>query len=334
MEYQRLGASGLEVSPLCIGTMNFGDVTDAAEARRIVDHAHAAGVNFIDTADVYAKCESEKIVGAAIAANRRHWILATKVGNAVTRKPHDGGLSRRWVLQACDDSLARLATDYIDIYYLHRDDLVTPIAETVGAIGDLISERPDPLLRRVELPRLAHRRGGERMRGAGRAAAGRLPALLQPAEPDAGGRDPARVRPLRHRRRALFADRARRDDGQVRGGRRAHGLARRTQGRADTGNGIPRGVAGDRAEADGARREDRPHADAVRARVAVGEPHRDVGDRRPAHARAMEGLRRGDRHAVEPPRTRRSSISLVRPGHPSTPGYSDPQYPFYGRVLE
>ena len=84
------------------------------------------------------KCESEKIVGAAIAANRRRWILATKVGNAITKKPHDGGLSRRWMLQACDDSLARLATDYIDIYYLHRDDLVTPIAETVGAIGDLI----------------------------------------------------------------------------------------------------------------------------------------------------------------------------------------------------
>ncbi len=138
MEYQRLGASGLEVSPVCVGTMTFGDTTDAAEARRIVDHAHAAGINFIDTADVYAKSESERIVGAAIAANRRHWILATKVGNAVTRRPHDGGLSRRWVLQACDDSLARLGTDYIDIYYLHRDDLVTPIVETVGAIGDLI----------------------------------------------------------------------------------------------------------------------------------------------------------------------------------------------------
>jgi aryl-alcohol dehydrogenase-like predicted oxidoreductase len=138
MEYQRLGASGLMVSPLCIGTMTFGDLTDAAEARRIVDHAYAAGVNFIDTADVYAGTESEKIVGTVISANRRRWILATKVGNAVTAKPHDGGLSRRWVLQACDDSLARLSTDYIDIYYLHRDDTGTPIAETVGAIGDLI----------------------------------------------------------------------------------------------------------------------------------------------------------------------------------------------------
>ena len=138
MEYQRLGASGLEVSRICLGTMMFGDRTDATEARRIVDDADAAGINFIDTADVYGNGASEKIVGAAIKAHRRRWILATKVGNPLTKKPHDGGLSRRWMLAACDDSLARLATDYIDIYYLHIDDPDTPIAETVSAVGDLI----------------------------------------------------------------------------------------------------------------------------------------------------------------------------------------------------
>jgi aryl-alcohol dehydrogenase-like predicted oxidoreductase len=138
MEYQRLGSSGLEVSPLCLGTMTFGDTTDAAEARRIVDAARAAGVNFIDTADAYGNGAAEKIVGDALGADRRRWILATKVGNPITAKPHDGGLSRRWIMQACDDSLARLATDYIDIYYLHKDDSDTPIAETVGAVGDLI----------------------------------------------------------------------------------------------------------------------------------------------------------------------------------------------------
>ena len=138
MEYRRLGASGLEVSPLCLGTMTFGDTTDAAEAQRIVDDAFEHGVNFIDTADAYGKGVSERIVGAAIHANRQRWIVATKVGNALTAKPHDGGLSRRWILQACDDSLARLATDYIDIYYLHRDDPDTPLAETVATIGDLI----------------------------------------------------------------------------------------------------------------------------------------------------------------------------------------------------
>jgi len=138
MEYQRLGASGLEVSSICLGTMMFGDRTDATEARRIVDDADAAGINFIDTADVYGNGTSEKIVGAAIKAHRRRWILATKVGNPLTKKPHDGGLSRRWMLAACDDSLARLSTDYIDIYYLHIDDPDTPIAETVSAVGDLI----------------------------------------------------------------------------------------------------------------------------------------------------------------------------------------------------
>jgi aryl-alcohol dehydrogenase-like predicted oxidoreductase len=138
MEYRRVGASGLEVSPICLGTMMFGDRTDAAEAQRIVDAAADAGVNFIDTADNYAKSASEPIVGAAIRAQRRRWILATKVANVLTAKPFDGGLSRRWVLAACDDSLRRLGTDYIDIYYLHKDDLHTPIAETVGAIGDLI----------------------------------------------------------------------------------------------------------------------------------------------------------------------------------------------------
>ena len=138
IEYRRLGQSGLEVSRICLGTMMFGDRTDAAAAQQIVDSASAAGINFIDTADVYAKGASEQIAGAAIKANRRKWILATKVGNAMTSAPHDGGLSRRWVLQACDDSLVRLATDYIDIYYLHKDDPDTPIAETVGALGDLI----------------------------------------------------------------------------------------------------------------------------------------------------------------------------------------------------
>jgi aryl-alcohol dehydrogenase-like predicted oxidoreductase len=139
MEYRRLGTSGLEVSVLCLGTMNFGDRTGVAEAQRIVDAAQDAGVNFIDTADTYGTDgASERIVGAAIKANRRRWILATKAGNVLTRKPHDGGLSRRWLFQACDDSLARLALEHVDILYLHRDDLDTSIAETVAAIGDLI----------------------------------------------------------------------------------------------------------------------------------------------------------------------------------------------------
>ncbi|MFO1311286.1 MAG: aldo/keto reductase [Burkholderiales bacterium] len=138
MNYLRLGDSGLTVSPICLGAMMFGDRTDEATSASIIDKARDAGINFIDTADVYSKGASERIVGAAIKAHRREWILATKCANVMTKKPHDGGLSRRWVLQACDDSLARLSTDYIDIYYLHKDDPDTPLAETVGALGDLI----------------------------------------------------------------------------------------------------------------------------------------------------------------------------------------------------
>ncbi|MGE5087612.1 MAG: aldo/keto reductase [Candidatus Levyibacteriota bacterium] len=142
MEYRRLGKSGLDVSVVCLGTMMFGDRTDDAEAREIVAHAFDAGVNFIDTADVYADGASETITGAAIRANRARWILATKVANVMggagNERPHTGGLSRRWMFQACDASLARLGTDWIDIYYLHRDDPKTPLAETIAAIGDLM----------------------------------------------------------------------------------------------------------------------------------------------------------------------------------------------------
>src|SRR6266851_2625696 len=105
MQFRRLGESGLEVSVLCLGTMMFGDRTDAATAQRIIASAFDAGVNFIDTADVYAKGASETIAGPAIASNRRRWIVATKVGNVMTQSPHDGGLSRRWIMQACEDSL-------------------------------------------------------------------------------------------------------------------------------------------------------------------------------------------------------------------------------------
>lgn len=138
MKYLRLGRSGLEVSPLCLGTMTFGGTTDESEARAIMASAQEAGVNFIDTADAYGYGISETIVGRAIAADRRHWILATKAANPMTTKPRDGGLSRRWLTLACDDSLKRLGTDYIDVYYLHKDDHATPIAETVAAVGDLI----------------------------------------------------------------------------------------------------------------------------------------------------------------------------------------------------
>lgn len=140
MEYRNLGASGLKVSPLWLGTMMFGDQTSEADAAAIVEATRAAGINAIDTADVYAKGESERIVGRLIHADRSRWVLATKVANPMGDDPNDRGTSRRWITQAVEHSLRRLGTDWIDLYYLHRDDETTPMEETVAAMGRLIEQ--------------------------------------------------------------------------------------------------------------------------------------------------------------------------------------------------
>jgi aryl-alcohol dehydrogenase (NADP+) len=138
MDYRSLGNSGLKVSPICLGTMMFGDRTDAAEAGRIVASAREAGVNFIDTADVYAKGESERITGKLIAPDRERWALATKFANPMGDDPNRRGTGRKWILRAVDESLERLGTDYIDLYYVHRDVEDTPLAETLGTLADLV----------------------------------------------------------------------------------------------------------------------------------------------------------------------------------------------------
>jgi aryl-alcohol dehydrogenase-like predicted oxidoreductase len=138
MNYRQLGRSGLKVSPICLGTMMFGGPTDEATSARIIARAREAGINFIDTADAYNKGGSEEVVGRAIAKERNHWILATKLANPMGDDPNRAGLSRRWVLAAADESLKRLGTDTIDIYYLHKEDHATPLEETVRAIGDLM----------------------------------------------------------------------------------------------------------------------------------------------------------------------------------------------------
>ena len=138
MEYRKLGASGLKVSRLCLGTMMFGGPTDEPTSKRIIDKARDAGINFIDSADAYNAGESEAVTGRAIKAQRDWWVLATKLANPVGKGPNGGGLSRKWVMQAADASLRRLGTDYIDIYYLHKEDHDTPLAETVHALADLV----------------------------------------------------------------------------------------------------------------------------------------------------------------------------------------------------
>lgn len=140
MDYHTLGRGGLKISPLCLGTMMFGGPTNEGTALRIVAKAREAGVNFIDSADTYAGGKSEEVTGRAISNARDAWVLATKLGNPTGEGPNGGGLSRKWVMKAAEASLRRLGTDYIDIYYLHKEDHATPLDETVRAMADLIRQ--------------------------------------------------------------------------------------------------------------------------------------------------------------------------------------------------
>ena len=143
MEMRTLGRTGVKVSPLCLGAMMFGawGNTDHDESIRIIHRALDAGINFIDTADVYGAGESEEIVGKALAGGRRDDIvLATKFHNPMGEDPNRRGNSRRWIIRAVEDSLRRLGTDWIDLYQLHRPDPHTDIDETLGALTDLVQQ--------------------------------------------------------------------------------------------------------------------------------------------------------------------------------------------------
>lgn len=137
MEYRRLGSSGLKVSPLCLGAMMFGGAADEAASNRIIAAARDAGINFIDTADVYNAGKSEEVVGRAVRAERHRWVIATKLNGIMGEGPNERGSSRKWIMEAARNSLKRLGTDYIDVYFLHREDMETPLAESVRALGDL-----------------------------------------------------------------------------------------------------------------------------------------------------------------------------------------------------
>jgi aryl-alcohol dehydrogenase-like predicted oxidoreductase len=143
METRSLGATGVQVSPLCLGAMMFGawGNTDHDDSIRIIHRALDAGINFIDTADVYARGESEEIVGRALAGGRRDdVVLATKVHGRMGDDPNMFGNSRRWIIKEVENSLRRLGTDWIDLYQIHRPELDTDIDETLGALTDLVTQ--------------------------------------------------------------------------------------------------------------------------------------------------------------------------------------------------
>jgi aryl-alcohol dehydrogenase-like predicted oxidoreductase len=146
MEHRTLGRTGVEVSPLCLGAMMFGawGNPDHEDSIRIIHAALDAGINFIDTADVYSGGESEEIVGKALAGRRDDVVLATKfhgpMGEGGGRDPNKSGNSRRWIVKEVEDSLTRLKTDWIDLYQVHRPEPDTDIEETLGALSDLVHQ--------------------------------------------------------------------------------------------------------------------------------------------------------------------------------------------------
>jgi aryl-alcohol dehydrogenase-like predicted oxidoreductase len=174
MNYRTLGRTGVEVSPLCLGAMMFGawGNPDHDESIRIIHRALDAGINFIDTADVYSRGESEEIVGKALGGGRRdNVILATKVHGSMGDDPNQFGNSRRWIIREVENSLKRLNTDWIDLYQIHRPELeTTDIDETLGALTDLvhagkvryIGSSTFPPSQIVEAQWVAQKRGRER----------------------------------------------------------------------------------------------------------------------------------------------------------------------------
>ena len=142
MKYRRLGRSGLMISEIVLGTMNFGNPTDKAESFRIIDAALSAGINLFDCADVYAEGESEKILGEAFSRNgkRPEVFITSKVFMRTGEGPNDAGNSKHHILASCESSLRRLKTDYLDIYFLHRTDFDVPQEETLAALDLLVRQ--------------------------------------------------------------------------------------------------------------------------------------------------------------------------------------------------
>ncbi|SNY64905.1 Predicted oxidoreductase [Paractinoplanes atraurantiacus] len=172
MEHRPLGRTGVSVSKLCLGTMMFGDWgnKDHDESIKVIHRALDAGINFVDTADVYSAGECEEIVGKALKGRRDDVVLASKANMPMSDDPNHRGNSRRWIIRAAEDSLRRLGTDWLDLYQVHRWDPAVDLDETLGALTDLvragkvryIGHTTFPASTIVEAQWVAERRGRER----------------------------------------------------------------------------------------------------------------------------------------------------------------------------
>ncbi|MGV8856239.1 MAG: aldo/keto reductase [Devosia sp.] len=332
-DFRYLGRSALKVSPLCLGTMMFGEQTPDDVALRIIDSARAHRVNFIDTADVYNGGKSEQLVGRAISGDRDDWVLATKFVNAPRPGANIGGYSRKWVYQSVEASLRRLGTDYIDILYLHRAVPDAPIEEPLRAIGDLIAQGKIRYYgvsnfkgwRIAEVALTADRLGMDR------------PIVSQPlynmvnrtAEveqlPAAAAYGLGNV-PYSPLARGILtgkysADSAPASDTRAgRGDKRMHEVEFRPESLA-----IAAAIAA-HAQARGIAAGDFAIAWALNNALVsslIGGPRTE--EQWDGYLRALDvKLTPEDEAFVD---------SLVAPGHPSTPGFTDPQYPVEGRPV-
>lgn len=336
MDYRRLGRSGLKVSPLCLGAMMFGDQADEAASRGIIAAAREAGVNFIDTADAYVAGKSERIVGAAVKPERDRWVVATKVGYLPDPLLATGpDLSRKNLFRACDQSLQRLDTDYIDIYYLHRDDATTALEETVHALGDLV------------------RQGRIRYFGISNFSAWRIAEVVRLCD-EAGIDPPVACQPLynamnRTAEAELLPACTYFGIGVVPYSPLARGVLTGKYAAVDQ---LPEGSRAARKDKRILQTELRGESIALAQEVKA---HAEASGSTAAHfalkwvlnSAAVTSVIAGPRTLEqwndyvaalsEPPLTADDEAlvdRLVRPGHPSTPGYTDPNYPVKGRMAQ
>jgi aryl-alcohol dehydrogenase-like predicted oxidoreductase len=313
--------------------MMFGDRTDLPEARNIVASAIAGGVNFIDTADVYMKGASETMVGEAIRDSRSHWVLATKVGNAMSRAPNDEGYSRTWIMRAIDASLQRLQTDYVDLYYMHYDIPEFSLEQAVVTMGDLIRAGK---IRHFGVSNFRGWRIAEVVRVCDRFGVPR-PVVCQPYYNAMNRMPEVEILPACHHYGL----------GVVPYSPIARGVL---TGKYPPGQKPPedtRAGRGDRRMMETEFREEslvlaqqfKAHADSrgmTASQLAYQWVLRNkvissviAGPRTLAQWQEyVDGIDKTLDDADEA-----FIDSLVRPGHPSTPGYNDPRYPFFGRIV-
>jgi aryl-alcohol dehydrogenase-like predicted oxidoreductase len=333
MPMTTLGHSGLKVSKLCLGTMMFGDQTDAATAANILSAALERGVNFIDTADVYTRGASEAMLAPLLASQRHKFVVASKLGNKMSDLPNEAGYSRTWMMRAVEASLQRMNTDYLDVYYLHRDNPGMPLEEPVRVMGELITQ------------------GKIRAWGVSNFRGWRIAQIVELAQ-RLNVPAPVVCQPYYNLLNRM-------PEVEILPACKAYGLAvvpyspiarGVLTGKYKPGSAPPEGTRAARNDSRILETEFRAESLEIAQKLQVRAA--DLGVSLLHYACAWVLKNQIVTSVIAGPRTlaqwldyfacldvklveedERLVDSLVRPGHPSTPGYTDPSYPFAGRIV-